>query len=200
VFPGLAGHIRQHEKREVPIGTKLVSFKVEIFPKIQVIGKGVVLVEGEMKPEDHQIEDLWESMAQDGSFDVLTGLPGHVGPKGDRVGWMGDFHPPDMHFTYVAGALFEPEVEAPEGFLSRVIEAGEMAVTRLQDIEDEDGGEMHGSASGHSTQAMAAHGYEYDGSRGLYEMEYQSHEHFYAPLERGEKPIIDFYSPCKKKG
>lgn len=182
------------------MGTKLVEFKVEMFPKMRVIGKGVVLVEGEMKPEDHQIEDLWKSMAQDGSFDTLAQLPGHVGHKGDMVGWMGDFYPPDMHFTYVAGELFEPDVEAPEGFISRDIEAGEMAVSRLQSTEGPDGGEMHGAASGFNSQAMAAHGYEYDGSRGPYEMEYQSHELFYVPLERGEQPILDFYSPCKKKG
>ncbi|MCU0520952.1 MAG: GyrI-like domain-containing protein [Anaerolineae bacterium] len=181
------------------MGTKLVEFKVEMYPKMRVIGKGVVLVEGEMKPEDHQIEDLWESMARDGSFDILAQLPGHVGPKGDMVGWMGDFHPPDMHFTYVAGALFEPSVEAPEGYLSRDIEAGEMAVSRLQNTEGPEGGEMHAAASGINGQEMAAHGYEYDGSRGLYEMEYQSHELFYIPLERGEQPVLDFYSPCKKK-
>jgi hypothetical protein len=112
---------------------------------------------------------------------------------------MGDYYPPDMHFTYVAGALFEPGVEAPEGFLSRFIEAGEMAVSRLQSTEDPEGGETHGAASGFNSQAMAVHGYEYDGSRGPYEMEYQSRELFYAPLERGEQPILDFYSPCKKK-
>ena len=42
-------------------------------------------------------------------------------------------------------------------------------------------------------------GYEYDGSRGLFEMEYQTFERFYVPLKRGEQPMLDFYSPCKKK-
>jgi len=188
------------------MGTKLVSFKVQTFPKMRVIGKGVVLVEGEMKPEDTQIEDLWASMESDGSFNVLAGLPGRLGLAGaqslasDWVGWMGDFYPPDMHFTYLAGGLFEPDVAAPEGFLYRDIEAGEMAVSQLQDTEGPEGGEMHAEASGFNTRAMAEHGYEYDGSRALYEMEYQSYERFYAPLARGEKPGIDFYSPCKKQG
>jgi hypothetical protein len=181
------------------MGTKLVEFKVDTFPKMRVIGKGVTLVEGDMHIDDHQIEDLWASMAQDGSFDVLAQLPGRLGPRGDMVGWMGDFNPPDMHFTYLAGALFEPNVIAPEGFISRDIEAGEMAVSRLQDTDEPGGAGMHTDGSSMNSQAMAAHGYEYDVSRGLYEMEYQSSERYYIPLERGEQAMLEFYSPCKKK-
>ena len=180
------------------MGTKLVHFKVEQFPKMRVIGKGVVLLEGGMSPEDRSIEDLWASMTRDGSFEVLKQLSNHVGQTGDMVGWMGDFHPPDMHFTYLAGALFEAEVEAPEGFICRDIEAGEMAVSSIQATGDPEGGDLHTDASAINGQAMASHGYEYDGSRGLYEMEYQSYDRFYAPLERGEPPTLDFYSPCKK--
>ena len=181
------------------MGMKLVQFRVETFPRMRVIGKGVTLIEGGMTLEDRTIEDLWASMEQDGSLDILALLPGRVGPQGDMVGWMGDFHPPDMHFTYLAGALFEPGVEAPEGFIFREIEAGEMAVSQLQETEGPEGGGIHTDASAMNSQAMAAHGYEYDGSRGLYEMEYQSHERYYAPLERGELPGLEFYSPCKKK-
>ncbi len=181
------------------MGAKLVQFKVENFPKMRVIGKGITLVEGEMKPEDTDIEDLWAGMALDGSLEVLAQLPGHIGPQGDMVGWMGDFHPPDMHFTYLAGSLFGVEVEPPEGFIGRDIEAGEMAVSWIQSTEGPEGGEARADGSAINGQAMAAHGYEYDGSRGLYEMEYQSHERFYLPLERGEQPMLDFYSPCKKK-
>ena len=112
---------------------------------------------------------------------------------------MGDFNPPDMHFTYLAGVLFGEDVEAPEGFICRDIEAGLMAVSRLQSTEGPEGGDIHVDASGINTQNMDAHGYEYDGARGLFEMEYQSAELFYAPLGRGEQPALDFYSPCKKK-
>jgi hypothetical protein len=181
------------------MGVKLVAFKVERFPKMRVIGKGVTLIEGGVTLEDTTIQDLWAGMAEGGSLDVLAQLPGRVGPQGDLVGWMGDFHPPDMHFTYLAGALFEADVQAPEGFISRDIEAGEMAVSRLQGTEGPEGGDLHADASNVNGQAMAAHGYEYDWSRGGYEMEYQSYERFYAPLERGEQPALDFYSPCKKK-
>jgi hypothetical protein len=181
------------------MGTRLVRFKVDAFPRMRAIGKAVTLIEGGMSLEDRSIEDLWASMERDGSFEVLARLPGRLGPPGDRVGWMGDFHPPDMHFTYLAGALFEAGVEAPEGFVGRDIEAGEMAVSWLQGIEGPEGGDLHADASAINNQAMAAHGYQYDGSRGLYEMEYQSRERYYAPLERGEQPMLDFYAPCKKK-
>lgn len=181
------------------MGAILVQFKVESFPKMRVIGKSVVLIEGGMSPEDHSIEDLWAGMAQDGSLEVLARLPHRIGLAGDYVGWMGDFYPPDMHFTYLAGALFGAEVEAPEGFIYRDIQAGEMAVSWIQNTEGPEGGEMHANASGINGQAMQEHGYQYDGSRGPFEMEYQSYERFYAPLERGEQPMLDFYSPCKKK-
>ena len=182
------------------MGTELVQFRVDTIPKMRVIGKSITLIEGGVSPDDSSIENLWDSMAQDGSLDVLAQLPGRVGSQGDMVGWMGDSHPPDMHFTYLAGALCETDVEAPEGFICRDIAAGEMAVSRIQSTEGPEGGDFHIDASAISGRAMAAHGYEYDGSRGLYEMEYQSHEYFYAPLERGEQPMLDFYSPCKKKG
>jgi hypothetical protein len=181
------------------MGTKFVQFKVDTFPKMRVVGKGVSLIEGSMRLEDHAIEDLWASMTEDDSLDVLARLPGRVGAQGDMVGWMGDFNPPDMHFTYLAGALFGADVEAPEGFICRDIEAGEMAVSRIQGTEESVGGDLHADASHINGQSMDAHGYEYDGSRGLYEMEYQSYERYYLPLERGEQPMLDFYSPCKKK-
>ena len=181
------------------MGTKYVQFKVETFPRMRVIGKGVTLLEGGMHMEDHPIEDLWAGMVGDGSLEVLERLPGRVGPQGDMVGWMGDFNPPDMHFTYLAGALFGSDVEAPEGFICRDILAGEMAVSSIQGTDGPEGGDLHADASPINGQAMAAHGYEYDGSRGLYEMEYQSHERYYTPLERGEQPMLDFYTTCKKK-
>lgn len=181
------------------MGVKLVRFTVAQLPKVRMIGKGIVLLEGGMTLEDRSIENLWEGMAQDGSLDVLARLPGRVGQPGDLAGWMGDFYPPDMHFTYMAGALFQPDVEAPDGFSHRDIEAGETAISWLQSTDDPEGGSIHVDGSAFSSRAMTEHGYEYDGSRGLFEMEYQTYERYYAPLERGEQPMLDFYSPCKKK-
>ena len=75
-----------------------------------------------------------------------------------------------------------------------------MAVSQLQGTDGPEGGDLHADASANNSRAMAAHGYEFDGSRGLYEMEYQSQERFYAPAERGEQPTLEFYSPCRKRG
>ena len=64
------------------MGTKLIHFKVAMFPKMRVIGRGVTLLEGGMSLEDHTIEDLWAGMVQDGSFDILARLPGRIGSAG----------------------------------------------------------------------------------------------------------------------
>ena len=180
------------------MGAKLVQFTVKTYPKRRVIGKGVGLIEGGMSLEDRTIEDLWESMTKDGSLEFLTHIPHQAEAQGDTVGWMGDFNPPDMHFTYLAGVLFEADTPVPEGFIYRDIEAGEMAVSWIQGMEGPEGGDLHTDASGYNNRAMQEHGYEFDGSRGLFEMEYQSFERYHTPLERGEQPILDFYSPCKK--
>jgi predicted transcriptional regulator YdeE len=176
-----------------------VKFAVESFPGRRVIGKGVTLVEGEMKPEDTDIEELWERMQKDGSLERLTRLPHQAGAPGDTVGWMGYFAPPDMHFTYLAGVMFEVGTPAPEGFIFRDLSTGELAHAWIQDTEDPEGGEMHAEASGITSRAVQEQGYEYDGSRGRFEMEYQTFERFYAPLKRGERPMLEFFSPCKKK-
>ena len=85
-----------------------------------------------------------------------------------------------------------------EGYVYRDIAACEIAYAWIQDTEGSEGGEMHANASGHINQAMAEHGYQYDGSNGFFEIEYYSEERFYKALERGENVILDFYSPCKK--
>jgi hypothetical protein len=72
-------------------------------------------------------------------------------------------------------------------------------VVSLQQDDNPEGGDMHSDASGINGAQMAEHGYEYDGARGLFEMEFQSYERYTLPLERGGQPELDFYSPCKKK-
>ncbi len=179
------------------MGSKLVNFTVQSFPKMRVIGK-TVRVKEPAELDDPTITDLLQSMAKDGSFDFLQTLPGRVAQSADTVGWMGDFQPGATEYTYLAGVLFQPGTAVPDGFVSRDIEAGEMAVGWIQGTDGDEGGDMFASASGHLQQAAKDHGYAYDGSRGLFEMEYYSFERFRARLERGEQPILDFYSPCKK--
>ncbi len=179
------------------MGSKLVRFFVQSFPAMRVIGK-TVRVKEPTTLDDATITDLLESMGKDGSLDLLFSLPGRVSQAPDTVGWMGDFQPGGNEFTYLNGVLFWPGLAAPEGFTFREIEAGEMAVGWIQEAEGEEGGDMFANASGHLAKAREEHGYEYDGSRGLFEMEVYTYERFKAPLERGAKPVLDFYSPCKK--
>jgi hypothetical protein len=84
------------------MGTKLVQFKVETYPKMRVIGKGVSLIEGGMSLEDHSIEDLWASMAQDGSLEVLA-LTRSSGTAGRYGGLDGRFSPARYAFHLPGG-------------------------------------------------------------------------------------------------
>jgi predicted transcriptional regulator YdeE len=181
------------------MGTKLVKFSVESFPKTRVIGKSVA-VKIDIELEDRTIETLWESMMQDGSLNLLTSLPERTTQDPDTVGWMGDWHPGDAVYTYLAGVLVAPGTPVPDGYVYRDIDACEIAVAWLQATEGDEGGNIHADASSHINKAMQEHGYEYDGANGLFEMEYYSHERFRIPEQRGEYVILDFYSPCKKIG
>ena len=86
------------------LGSKLIKFDVVSFPKARVIGKSVN-VNVDIGIDDHTIEDLWASMADDGSLEFLFNLPKHIGEKFDTVGWEGDFKPGDTKYTYLAGRL-----------------------------------------------------------------------------------------------
>lgn len=180
------------------MGSKLTNFYVQSFPKMLVIGKSVP-VKMDVGVDDPTITDLLESMKKDGSLDFLLALPGRLTEAADTVGWMGDVQPDGGTYIYLAGVLFQPGTAVPEGYESREIAAAEMAVGWIHGTEGEEGGDMFANASGHLSQAREAHGYEYDGSNGGFEMEYYSYERFRGPFERGEQPVLDFYSPCKKK-
>ena len=179
------------------MGAKLVKFTIEPFPKTRVIGKSVK-VKTDIEFGDRTIETLWESITEDGSLDFLMRLPDRTTQSPDTVGWMGDYHPGDATFTYLAGVLVKPDTPAPDGYEYRDIDAGEMAVGWLQETDGDEGGNIHANASEHIAKAVKERGYKYDGSHGYIEMEYYSHERYHIPEQRGEHVILDFYSPCKK--
>jgi len=180
------------------MGSKLINFYVQSFPKMRVLGK-TVRVRVDVGLEDRTIQDLWENMKRDGSLAALLALPDRLAQTADTVGWMGDYQPGAEAYTYLAGVLVRPDTAVPDGFEYRDIAACEMAVGWIQGTDDAEGGDMMANASGHLSNAVKEHGYEYDGSHGLFEMEYYSYERFRGPEERGEKMILDFYSPCKKR-
>jgi predicted transcriptional regulator YdeE len=192
--PGVPTFVKKLEEK---MGAKLVKFSVESFPETRVIGKSAV-VKTEAAIDDRTIEELWEGMVRDGDLDFLLGLPVRATPSPDTVGWMGDWQPGAETYTYLAGILAQANASVPEGYVYRDIAGCEMAVGWLQEIEGDEGGNIHADASYHINKAMQEHGYEFDGSHGLFEMEYYSHERFRIPEECGEHVILDFYSPCKK--
>jgi len=175
------------------MGSKVVSFKVVPFAPARVIGK-TVRVNTDVGLNDNTITDLWAQMENNGSMDALYAL----NPSHDTVGWMGDFTPGAPQYTYLAGVLVQPNTPVPAGYEARDLEACDMAVASIQTSEGEEGGDMMANASGHTSAAMKSHGYEYDPSHGLFEMEYYSQERFRGPASRGESPVLDFYSPCRK--
>ena len=179
------------------MGSKLVQYSVQSVPKMKVIGKSV-RTKSQVSLDDSTITDLWESIKKDGSLDLLLSLPDRWTQTPDCVGWMGDFQPGDEDYTYLAGVLFQPEAAVPDGFVARDIFAADLALAWIQETDGDEGGDVIADASSHLSIANKAHGYEYDGANGLFELEYYSHERFLAPRERGEPVILDFYSPCKK--
>jgi predicted transcriptional regulator YdeE len=180
-------------KGGIIMGSKVVNFQVVPFTPARVIGK-TVRVNVDAGLNDNTITDLWAQMARDGSMPALLAL----NPSGDTVGWMGDFTPGAPQYTYLAGVLVPPDTPVPEGYEARDLEACDMAVASIQQIDGDAGGDMMARASGHTSAAAKAHGYEYDPSHGLFEMEVYSQERFRGPVERGEAPTLDFYSPCRK--
>ena len=179
------------------MGSKLVRFSVQSFPGARVLGKSV-RVKVDVGLDDRTIQDLWASMANDGSLDIVLALPERLAQTPDTVGWMGDFQPGDDAYTYLAGVLVQPNTTVPDGFVSREIAPCDMAIGWIQGTEGNEGGDMMANASEHVAKAMKENGYEYDGSNGFFELECYSYERFRGPEKRGEKVVLDFHSPCRK--
>ena len=101
------------------MGSKLVKFSVQSFPKARMIGKGV-LVKSDVGLDDRTIQDLWKRMANDGSLDFLLNLPDRSTQNNDTVGWMGDFQPGDEAYIYLAGVLVNQNTPVPEAIPSPI--------------------------------------------------------------------------------
>jgi predicted transcriptional regulator YdeE len=176
------------------MGSKVIHFQVVPFEAARMIGK-TARVNTYAGLDDPTITDLWAQMARDGSLEALYAL----NPSRDTAGWMGDFTPGAPQYTYLAGVLVPPGTPVPAGFEARDLDACEMAVASIQPVEGDEGGDLMANASGNTQAAATARGYDYDPSHGLFEMEVYTWARFREPAMRGEKPVLDFCSPCKKK-
>lgn len=180
------------------MGSKLIAFEISPFSKTRVIGKSVIVKLDNEGSDDPTIPDLWAEMKDDGSLDTLLDLPDRVREDPDTVGWMGEYSQEDQEFTYLAGVLVKHDADVPDGFAYRDIVDCEMAISRIQETDDAEGGNIHGEASSHTAKARTENGYTYDGSMGGFEMEHTSYERCRLPEKRGEKIELDFYSPSRK--
>lgn len=179
------------------MGAKTINFEVKHFPGARVIGKSVH-VNVETTLDDSTITDLLENMSLNGDYSYLFSLPGILSPHRDTVGWQGDYNFGDAVYTYMAGVLFKPDSNVPDGYEYRDIDACNMAIAWIEETDDENGN-MFADASAYLAKVRDESGYQYDGSHGLFEMEYYSQERFYNRKNNGEKVILDFYSPCLKE-
>jgi len=172
----------------------IFRFEVRRFPATRVIGKQVAHSARPGAP--NPLPALWEAMERDGTLSFLRGLPECSTPEPDAVGWMGEYDPETMGFTYLAGILTRPGTPVPEGYAHRDIPECLMGIGWIRGRDE--GGDVYQGAHDHTARAMRESGYEYDGAAGGFEMEYYSHREFGVPLASGAKELVmGYYSPCR---
>lgn len=174
--------------------SKLIKFEVKKFPAIRVIGKEVRI---SLKPEDKRAVNLWSSMWQDGSMELLQNIPGRFVEERDTVGWMGDYDELSKTCNYIAGVLTNEGTPVPTGYVSKDLPECLMGLGWIQGREEE--GDLYIGAHEHLMQTLSEYGYEIDISAGDYQMQYYSFHRFGVPRYLGEKILImDYCCPCKK--
>lgn len=165
-----------------------VSFEVQNFQAVRMIGKAVLV--GKKNP----VPELWNSILHDGTNAFLQSMPERVSPIGDTIGWMGDYDPKTKEFTYIAGVFVRPGTAVPNGFSYRDIPDCLMGIGWIQ------GNTSHLEKGAHARteKVMRENGYVPDYSVGI-SMEYYSFEK-YANIKEDGKNLFTFgyYLPCKK--
>jgi hypothetical protein len=179
------------------MGSKLVKFETIDFPKTVVVGK-LMRMKNDPGRNDNSISSLLDTMVATGDMGNLQNSNGCIA-KNDYVGWMGDYDPKTDEYNYLAGVLFSSSITIPKGYEYKVIEATMMAIAWIRETNEQTGEDMHTDASAYMKKALEQNGFEYDFSKGAYEMEYYSFDRLLRPSKEGGIKILDFYTPCKKK-
>ncbi|MBM6994130.1 AraC family transcriptional regulator [Paenibacillus sp. DXFW5] len=166
-----------------------VDFEVHPFKAVRFIGKEVVV--GKKNP----VPELWNHILNDGTNDLLQSLPERVSPKGDTIGWMGEYNPQTQEFVYIAGIFAEPNAAVPNGFSYRDIPDCLMGIGWIQGTTSH----LEKGAHGKTEKIMRANGYEPDYSVVGISMEYYSFEK-YANIQEDGMNLFTFgyYLPCKE--
>lgn len=175
--------------------SKFIKFEVKRFPAVRLIGKQVTmsLISG----ENNAADNLWSSMWQDGSMELLLNNPERFTAERDTIGWMGDFDLSGSTCIYIAGVLTKAGTPVPAGYVSKDLPECLMGIGWIQGREEN--ADLYAGAHEGMMQVMKEYGYEYDTSAGGYEMQYYSFPRFGVPRYFGEKILIlDYCCPCKK--
>lgn len=166
-----------------------VSFEVQDFPAVRFIGKEVMV--GKKNP----VPELWQTVLNDGTNALLQNLPERVSPKGDTIGWMGEYNPKTKEFVYIAGILAQPDAIVPDGFAYRDIPECLMGIGWIQGNTSQ----LEKGAHGKTEKMMRANGYAPDYSVVGISMEYYSFEKYANIKEDGINTFtFGYYLPCKK--
>ncbi len=178
------------------MGVKLVKFEVIDFHKAYIVGK-MIHIKNDPGRDDNSIPSLWDSIISHGELEELQKHKGCISHS-DRVGWMGDYLPADDTYNYIAGVFFDITSTIP-GYEYRIIEQTKMAIAWIQETDDGNDEDIHTDASAYMRKALEQNQYEYDFSKGAYEIEYYSYQRLIDPNIKNGSRILDFYTPCKKK-
>src|SRR5690606_38021166 len=89
---------------------KKIELEIIDFKATRMIGrKTTVKLGGNAKKE-------WSKFLKDGSNDLLQSSHDRMSPKGDCIGWMGDFNPETKMFVEMPGIFMKPTSQIPHGF------------------------------------------------------------------------------------
>lgn len=171
------------------MATTKISFEVQSFQAVRFIGKEVTV--GKKNP----VPDLWKSILHDGTNDLLQNLPDRVSPKGDTIGWMGEYNPKTKEFVYIAGIFAAADAVVPDGFAYRDIPDCLMGIGWIEGRTSQ----LEKGAHMKTEKIMRESGYEPDYSVVGISLEYYSFDK-YATVEEDGKSTFTFgyYLPCKK--
>jgi len=166
-----------------------ISFEIQEFKAVRFIGKEVTV--GRKNP----VPKLWEDMLNDGTIEFLQNMPERVSPRGDTIGWMGDYNPETREFTYIAGIFTKPGTTVPDGFSYRDIPDCLMGIGWIQGNSPN----LEKGAHVKTEKIMKKNGYEPDYSKVAISMEYYSFEKYANIEEDGNNTFtFGYYLPCKK--
>jgi predicted transcriptional regulator YdeE len=174
--------------KEVFMGIN-VSFEVQSFKAVRLIGKEIVV--GKKNP----VPELWKRILSDGTNDYLQSLPERVSPRGDTIGWMGDYNPQTKEFIYIAGIFAKTDTVVPDGFSYRDIPDCLMGIGWIQGNTSD----LEKGAHGKTEKIMKANGYIPDYSIVGISMEYYSYDKYAMMKEDGRDTFtFGYYLPCKR--